>query len=498
MEIHVSRLTKCDSGTGIRRIDAQRVDKFVQDAMKFWRIPGVGVAVISGNDVYMQGYGVREVGKPEVVTPDTLFAICSVSKSFTTTAMAMLVDEGKMAWDDPVRKYVPDFRLSDPVADASVTLRDIVSNRSGLPGHWPISFLPLSRKEMLHRYSVAPMKNVFRSAYQYTNIGFYVAGLAVGEAAGCTFEEFLQKRVLNALGMKKTRYTLVDAKASPNHANPHILSGNKVAPSDWLDLDRIVAAGGVVSSVSDMANYVKLHLGDGTIDGKRLVSAAQLEETHSPQMAIPKDWPQYGCVTVTNVSNYCLGWIKSDYRGQTIVTHGGYVDGFQSRLTMIPSAGVGVIVLTNLTPGSTPMAIANGILDDLIRLPAMNWNTELKCIDKASEDAEKARAKQKEATRKRGTRPSKKLEEYAGRYEHPAYGVLTIKLDHGALAAEFGKQTYRLRHFHYDQFTGKYESQAGTLVADVMFSLNAHGEVASARILEYEDVEFVRVVGVVK
>src|SRR5712691_6503084 len=256
-------------------IDTRLVDRLMSDTIRLWHIPGAAVAIVKDDRVvYAKGYGVKEAGGSVAVDADTLFQIGSTSKAFTSAAMAILVDEKKLDWDDPVRQHLEYFHLSDACADSLVTMRDIVTHRTGLARHdelWDNT--PLTRDDVVRRMAFVPLSKPFRSAYQYNNIMFIAAGQAVGAAAKMSWEDFVRTRIFEPLGMTRTRTSFADWKAS-DHATGHRWDPKRqtVGIHVAADDDNLAPAGSIKSSARDMAQWVRLQLNDGTIDGKRIVS----------------------------------------------------------------------------------------------------------------------------------------------------------------------------------------------------------------------------------
>src|SRR6266404_1854640 len=267
-------------------LDVSKVDALAEAALRAWNAPGIAVAIVRDEKVLLaKGYGFKERGKPDHVTPRTVFAIGSTTKAFTTAAMAMLIDEGKMSWDDPVRKHIDFFRLSDPLASDQVTLRDLASHRTGLSRNdllWYAS--PWSQEEILRRIAFVKLARPFRSAWQYQNIMFSAAGFAVARASGGSWQDFVQRRIFDPLGMTSASLTTSVAESAPDHASPH-RKGPKDSPDVilWRNLDNIAPAGAINASVEDLVPWVRLQLGGGAIDGKRLISARNTIEMHTPQ-----------------------------------------------------------------------------------------------------------------------------------------------------------------------------------------------------------------------
>src|SRR5262245_23919299 len=239
-------------------VDQAALDALMNEAMRHWQTPGSAVVVVRGDEVvYLKGFGVSDVGSKRPVTPDTIFAIGSTTKAFVTAAMAILADEGKISWDDPVRKHLPYFRLSDPLANENVTLRDIVTHRTGLIRHdllWYGS--PWGREEVIKRVGFVPLTYGFRTTFQYQNIMFLTAGQAVGAASGSSWEEFTQKRIFDPLGMKSANFSALLAEKAPDHASPHSRQGGQIKVIPWRNIDNVGPAGSINASVGDLAGWI--------------------------------------------------------------------------------------------------------------------------------------------------------------------------------------------------------------------------------------------------
>ncbi|HYZ82858.1 MAG TPA: serine hydrolase domain-containing protein, partial [Bryobacteraceae bacterium] len=377
-------------------IAPEQIDTLVEAAMKAWKVPGASVAIVQQDRIaHVKGYGIRELGKEDKVTADTVFAIASVSKAFTTTAMAMLVDEGKMNWDDPVSKYLPWFRLSDPLASSAVTLRDIVSHRTGLTRHdalWIGS--PWTREELIRRTATLKLSKPFRSAYQYQNLMFTTAGEVVAASSGKSYEEFVRTRIFEPLGMKKACFNVEEAQKSPDFAAAHDRGDPEPKLGKWRNVDNIGGAGEINASARDMAQWLRLHLNDGMYDGKRLVSAKNLEETRMPHTPQRLDGITRAYNPETNLMTYGMGWNTYDYRGQYVVSHGGALSGFRAHLTLLPKYKVGFVILSNLGGTQMPEALRNTFIDSMLGLPARDWNAEFQQVAAKAEAEDKKRKQQ--------------------------------------------------------------------------------------------------------
>jgi CubicO group peptidase (beta-lactamase class C family) len=473
-------------------VDTRAIDAVMRDALKAWQVPGAALAIVRGNEViYLKGFGVKELGGDEPVTPDTLFPIASCTKAFTTTAMAILVDEHKMAWDDPVRKHVSYFHLADPLADAEVTLRDLVTHRTGLSGHDLLWYrAPWSCEEIIRRIGRVPLKHSFRSTFQYQSIMFTTAGAAVEAASGQKWEKFVQKRLFEPLGMTGAVFTTGEADKTPDRASPHrrnAQGGVEVIP--FYPLRHPDPAGSIHAGARDLSRWVRLHLGRGMFNGKQLVSAQNLGETQTAQMVIRLEGQARDMNPETHVLNYGMGWVLQDYRGRFVVSHAGAIDGFRVHITLIPDSQLGLVLLNNLHQSQMNLAVSNRLVDLLLGLAARDWNQYLGGQVKKAEAAALARQREREAKR-RPVKPSRDLAAYAGTYEDPAYGTATVALVNGSLIWNWSTFTSSLEHFEGDTFIVANDLIGRPLLT---FTLGQDGAVATMRFQEALETEFKKV-----
>jgi CubicO group peptidase (beta-lactamase class C family) len=454
-------------------------DDLANTALSQWKVPGIAIAIVQNDKViYLKGIGVKEAGKADPVTPDTLFEIGSTTKAFTTTAMAMLVDEKKMSWDDPVRKHLDYFHLSDPCADSLVTLRDIVSHRSGLSRHDELwDYDPtMTREQLIRAVATVKLTKPIRSAYQYNNIMFTTAGEAVAAAAKMPWDTFVRTRIFEPLGMTHTRTTFAEWP-STDHATGHRYDSKTGAmiPHVFENDDSIGPAGTIKTSARDMAQWLRFQLANGAIDGKRLVSAEALQETKSPQTIIRMDESARENAPETNILTYGLGWNVSDYRGELLVAHGGALNSFRSQVAMLPKLNAGVVLITNAGRGYSIIALRNAILDRLLNKGTRDWNRYYMDYEQRS-DAKDLKAKlEREMKRPAGTHPSHDLASYAGSYENTAYGTATVTVENDALKLQWKRIAVPLTHAQYDTFRAT--DDAADVDETVQFGLNAEGDV---------------------
>lgn len=434
--------------------ETKQFDALLDRALADWKVPGAAVVIVDGDKIiYLQGRGVRSIDKPDRVTPDTVFALASCSKAFTSTLIAMLADDRKLDWDDHVQKHLKEFHLSDPNADAEVRLRDLLCHRTGVGGHDLLWFrAPWSQDEQIRRVGKLPLSRPFRTAMQYQTIMFVAAGKAAANAGGASWEDLVRDRIIRPLGMKNTSLTTTDAKKNPDHATPHLKIDGKAKADVWYEIREPNPAGSVNSSVRDLGAWLRMHLNEGMYDGQRLVSAANLKTTHTPHVVTIMEGLLPTLHPLTNQMSYGLAWVIQDYRGELLVSHAGRIDGFRAHLTMMPKRKLGLAILSNLDQTLMNQALSNQLVDLLIGAPAKDWNAHYREIDDAQEAAFKMRAEQIERNRKRGTKPTLPLEKYAGTYEEPAYGTATIKLVDGELWIEWSSFRVKLEHFEDDVF----------------------------------------------
>jgi CubicO group peptidase (beta-lactamase class C family) len=467
--------------------DAEAVKDLVEKARAYWHVPGVAVAIVRGDKViYLRGHGKRSLEDNAEVTPKTLFPIASCSKSFTTTAMALLVDEGKMSWDDPPRKYVPYFHLSDPLVDDAVTLRDLVTHRTGLRDHFLLWYRsPWTQEDIIRRVGRLPLDKPFRTTFQYQSTMFTVAGFAVAKASGLSWADFVQKRLLDPLDMKATYFTTKALDKVADKASPYRLDRDgKPAPMDLYPMLVAEPAGSIQSNASDLSKWLLFQLNNKMVDGKPLVSARSLKEMHTPQIMQQIDAVDRMMFPTTNQMSYGMGWVIQDHYGHRLLQHGGLIDGFRCHFTLVPKERLGIVLLCNLHHTRMNLALSNSLLEMLLRLrPKRDWNKVIADAERMNDETGK------KERRHLDTQPSCELGGYTGTYEHPAYGTVRVTLEDGKLVWQWNRFRAALTHYHYDTFTLPIE-----IIGEprVVFTLDAGGTVARMKVLGNMDVEFRR------
>jgi len=461
------------------------VDRAAERARREFEVPGIAVAVVKdGRVVLSKGYGVRRLGEAAPVTPLTGFGIASNTKAFTAAALAMLVDEGKLAWDDPVIRHLPAFQMYDPYVTREMTVRDLLVHRSGLGlGAGDLMFWPpsdLSREDVIRRLRFIKPATSFRSRYAYDNILYLVAGQIVPAVTGKSWDDFIRERIFVPLVMRHSNTSLKQYRPGDNWATPHARVEGKVRAIEPHGIDNNGPAASINSCVADLARWMLLQLNQGELDGRRLFSARQSYIMWSPQTVIPQEPPREADVLRPHFLTYGLGWTVSDYRGHKLVHHTGGLAGYVSRTVLVPDLKLGMVVLTNQEAGGAYQSIVYSVLDDYLRAPATDWAAEfVRRAHRREADAESTVAKAA-AKRNAGSRPSLALSAYAGRYRDAWYGDVVVESRDQGLVMRFThtpELTGDLRHWQYDTFVVRWRNRALFADAYVTFSLKPDGAI---------------------
>jgi CubicO group peptidase (beta-lactamase class C family) len=470
------------------------VDQVVERARKEFQVPGIAVAIVKdGSVVLAKGYGVRKLGEPAAVTPHSLFRIASNTKAFTAAALAMLVDEGKIRWDDPVIQHMRDFQMYDPYVTRELTVRDLLVHHSGLGlGAGDLMFFPpsdLSREEIIRRLRFVKPVTSFRSRYAYDNLLYLVAGQLIPAVTGKSWDDFVKERIFIPLGMTSTNASSRALKTASDVAISHSKAGGKLEPLPPEDFDNNAPSCAINSCVADLAKWVTVQLNHGDMGGSRLFSEAQSKEMWSPQAIIPVSDPLSGSPAVLaalrpSFSAYGLGWVLNDYRGKRIVSHTGDLWAYLSRVTMVPDLKLGVVVLTNQQAGGASQAVTYTILDHYLGAPETDWVAPfLAQARKGEADAEES-VKRAAAKRNANSRPSLPLASYAGRYRDSWYGDMVIEEHGGKLTISFThtrRLTGDLEHWQYDTFVARWRDRTLEADAYVTFSLKPDGSIGEVK-----------------
>ncbi len=448
--IHLDRST---AKSKPRHDPLEGLDGTIEAAMKDWGIPGLAIGIVKDDRlVYARGFGVRELGKPEKVTEKTFFAMASQSKAFTATALGLLVSEGKLKWDDPAIKHLPWFQMYDPYATRELTVRDMLCHRCGL-GTWQGDLIwygsDLSRAEVLGRVKFLEPEFSFRGRFGYCNLMFAAAGEIIPAIAGVTWEEFLRRRFFEPMGMSRTNTDVRAMERLDDVARPHTLVKGKIVPIAYRITPATAPAGAINSCVKDWAQWIRLQLNHGTLDGKRIVPSAIIDETRTPQTfmgtRVEGDKLRF--------SAYGLGWGLREYEGRLLIAHGGGLDGMLSQSIIVPEEKLGVVVLSNYDEQEFYSALPLHVIDAYLNVKPEDRSGRL--LKARKERERRARDEEEKEKPRAGTHPSLEPSSYAGVYRHPAMGRATILLTDGKLSIQVEHNpglAGDLKHWQYDAF----------------------------------------------
>lgn len=461
-----------------QRPDWSAFDRYVAKAAQDWKVPGLAIAVVSGDSlVFAKGYGVAELGKPAPATEHTRFAIGSTTKAMTTAALAMLVDEGKLRWDDKVIDILPDFRLYDPWVTREITVRDLLTHRSGLPNTdvlWAVRENQYTPAEMMRRLRYVRPNSSFRSQWLYQNVVYGIGGLIVERVSGMPWETFIRTRIFAPLGMRESETLVKDIVGKPDVATPHDLVRDTVRVVPIRSTDAVASAGSVYSSVSDMSRWMRFMLDSGRVGTQRLIKPETFREIVAPQIRAPES--EYPALELAqpHFFSYALGWFVQDYHGKTVWMHTGSIDGMVAIIGLLPEQNVGVYVLGNLDHAELRHALMYEVFDMYGAGPKRDWSADLRALFAKRREAVAA------APRATDTRPSLSLDRYVGTYADSAFGAIEVTLANGALRGRYEKADLgTLEHVQYDTFRSRPSS--GERGATLTFVPDGSGAISGVR-----------------
>lgn len=465
-------------------------DAYVRQAVAEWDATGLAVAVVKDGEIlFARGYGVRRLGGGGAVDEHTRFAIGSTTKAMTAASLGMLVDEGRVAWDDPVTKYLPWFELQDPWVTREITIRDLLTHRAGLGN---ADFLWYERdtttREILEKLAMVKPAYSMRTSFLYQNVMYATAGEVIAVASGMPWADFVRTRIFQPLGMNETVPLLSETVDRPNVATPHARVDGVTVAIENASVDPVASAGSVWSSVSDMSKWLRFLLAGGvTEDGTRLLQEATVEELFRPQSFVtPSQFYPTQTVTRPHWTTYGLGWFQEDYRGEKVDFHTGSIDGMVAIAGLIRDKDIGVYVLANRDHVEVRHALMYRVFDLFLGRETRDWSAELKThYDSLAAQGAKARAEAL-AARVEGTSPSLPVSAYLGRYADPLFGELVITETPSGLHADMGPgQPGAMEHWNYDTFRIRFDARwRGWTLAT--FRLGTDGTVASVRIGDVE------------
>jgi len=469
------------------------LDAYITQGMKDWRVPGLAIVVVQGDSVlFMKGYGVRELGKPDPVTVHTRFGNMSTTKAFTALLVAMLADSGKLALDDPVQKHEPAVQFADPYVTREITVRDLLTHRVGFgdPDYlWGTSGLDFAT--IAHRLRFVPTQTSFRSRFQYNNVTYALAGDVAARVAGTTWQALLHAKILGPLGMTETVADAAELKAAgiTDVTSPHgiVRDTVRVLPAALDGIDDIAPAGSILSTAADMAKWLRFLLDSGRVAGRQLVSPRNFAELFRPQQTVQR--PFYPTATLTNLhyQAYGLGWILQDYRGEFTAIHTGSIEGRSAIVGLIPSRRAGVAIFTNLDHSELRHALMYTVFDRFIgpSTPAHDWSAEMRVLYRRLADSSRAAQQVEESKRIANTHPTLPLDRYAGTYADSLFGTATVGLNDGKLTLQAGAAKGQLEHWQYDVFRVTWPDPFWD-ASYVAFVIDPDGAVGELRVVDSE------------
>lgn len=506
--IAVGALLWCEVGAGQTvKPDPAQLSALIEQARVDWNVPGLSIAIVKDGHVLLaSGFGVREIGKPDSVNADTVFAIASNTKAFTAAAIAMLEEEGKIHWDDHVQQYLPWLQLYDPYISAEIRIDDLLCHRSGLGTFsgdllwWGTSYTP---EEVLRRTRHLPPKGRFRSTYGYSNLMFLAAGEVISRTGGKPWADFIQERIVNPVGMSRTVMSVKSLEALGNVASPHKPTLETVTPVPWYNWDTMAAAGGVISSANDMAKWLRVLLDHGKIDDDhRLFSDASSRRMWSLHTILPFSEASQKRSPTTHFKAYGLGWSLSDYKGRMTVSHGGGYDGMYSHVLLVPEENLGVVVLTNSMTGIAS-ALTNTIVDEFLQGEKTDWLTQGLERDRQNRSDFYQRIKDATTPKAENTQPSHDKQANVGTYRCPLYGDATVSQEDDKLVLRLlpnPELIADLTHLHYDTWVIHWRTQfAWFAEGTIQFVPDSHGVFQELRLdvpnddLWFDELKLIRV-----
>ncbi|HVH08476.1 MAG TPA: serine hydrolase [Gemmatimonadales bacterium] len=484
-----------DSATVTRKLAG--FDAWMTQVLKDWNVPGIGVGVVVKDKLtFARGYGYRDYGRKLPFTPTTVVPIASNTKLFTATAVGMLVDDGKIEWDKPVKQYVPSVRFYDDELNASVTIRDMLSHRTGITRHDLIWYKSdFTRKELFERLKYLEPTEPLRTTFLYNNMMYAGSGYMVELLSGKPWEQFVEERIFRPLGMTSSVFSIDDLVKQPDHGVPF----TERRESDQLyeipyyrEAAGVGPAGSINSNITDLSKWLIALMNGGRFAGRQVIPASVVKATLEPSIAMPNALLETRGYGELLNSAYGMGRWSGSYRGHLLAYHGGDINGFHSQVSTMPYDSLGVIVLV-ISDHAAPLynVVSYNVYERLLGLSETPWSQRLNDIRKKAKAAGARARAQAGSGQVKGTQPSHSLDDYAGEFEHPAYGVVTISKRRDSLSFGFHKINLPLTHFHYDRFDTPDDEQDGKW--SVNFSTNPQGEIDKLVMsLDQAEVGFVR------
>lgn len=458
-----------------------KFEAYIEDERARFEVQGVAVAVIQGDEELLNaGFGLADVESNKPMSADTVLAIGSSTKAFTVTALGTLVDDGLLDWDKPVREYLPGFRMHDPVATEHLTVRDMLSHRSGLPRHDLLWYgnNDLTRAEVVEKLRHLEPSKSFRELWQYNNLMYITGGHLIEVLSGETWEQRVQRCIFDKLGMTNSTFTFDAARAGGNLATPYAKLDEKVVAVPHRDLDLAGPAGSINATVGDLARWLECNVNGGTRAGVEVVSEPTLKQIHAPTMVMPEG-PQFFDETYSG--GYAMGWFLENYRGTRVVHHGGNIDGFTALVSFCPKEKIGVAILANMNGTTLNTVLAYRAFDELLGLDPIPWGERYHTLQETMMGGAK-QAKEIRKSKTVSAPPAHALEAYAGEYLHPGYGSFKVSLsdDGKSLVPHYNGLDLSMSHRHFEVWDVNYATLDMDL--ETSFITGTDGEVSGLKV----------------
>ncbi|HEY1771625.1 MAG TPA: serine hydrolase [Gammaproteobacteria bacterium] len=444
-------------------VELQGLDAYIEQSMADWKVPGLAIAVVKDDKVvWVRGFGHRNLDEPQAVDADTLFAIGSNTKAFTAAALGTLVESGKLDWDDRVATLLPGFQMYDPYVTREVTLRDLLSHRSGTCGEDGVWYgTDFSTQDVISRLRYQKPAYSFRSQFCYSNSLYTAAGEVVPALTGTAWHDYVRSHLFLPLHMDTTNTSVRDLGKAADAASPHAEIGGKVQPIAWYNAASIDPAGAINSSVREMSQWMRMLLADGMYEGKQILRPETIQEMETPQMLIGGKGGEAQFLAALNPDShfyaYGLGFFMQDYAGTKVVWHSGHIDGMSAGLGLVPSRHLGVVVLSNMDQSWLPMALVWCVIDAYAGRPQKDWSTAILKTVIADDAADKAATDDQEKAYQAGAAPHP-LADYVGVYNNDLYGDVVVSLARGKLTLHVSKRfNGELKHWDYDTFQVRWD-----------------------------------------
>ena len=482
--LFISIISVSLSAQKFEKTDLKSLDKYLASAMEKWGIPGMAVAIVHKDKVvFAKGYGIKSIETKKEVDENTLFAIASNSKAFTSAALSILVAEGKISWDDPVQKYLPYFKLYSPYVSEAMTVRDLLCHRTGLKtfsGDLLWYGTTYSRKEVIRRAQYLEPSYGFRAKYGYSNIMFLAAGEIIPVVTGKTWDEFIAEKFFVPLGMTSTNSSITKFNEKTNLAMPHHVElGKETQLLKYINWDNIAPAGAINSSVADLTHWMRMQLNNGTYEGNEILDEDQIWEMRKEHTVSPLSKGQTEMFPSKHFHSYGLAWDLFDYNGRKIVNHGGGADGMISKLVLVPEEELGFVILTN-SINYLPSALMYEILDRFFGEADKDWSSVYYKFYERNAASSTKKEVALENERNKESEPSLKLKNYTGTYGGDIYGDATVSIENDKLVVKLLPTPMfvgDLSHWQYNTFKITLRNILNLPEGTVNFMLSPDGKV---------------------